>query len=238
MSDISGATSGAPLRRAYVSGVLTSLPFLVVLVPFALVFGVVSADAGLSMPEILGFSTLVLAGASQLTAVQLLADGVPVVIVLASALAVNLRMAMYSAALTPWIGSASAQARAFSAFVLTDQIFAISLNRYEARPGMTMGERLAYLAGSATILALPWPFATALGASLGSAIPESFALDFAVPITFLALVAPSLRSRPHIAAAAVSFVAALLFSGLPSGLGLLVAAPLAMAVGATLERRT
>lgn len=230
-------TPRAQLRQSYGAGLLASLPFLIVLIPFALVFGVISVDAGLSFPQIMGFSALVVAGASQITAVQLMADGVPVAIVVVSALAVNLRMAMYSAALTPWIGSASVQARATSAFVLTDQVFALAVTRYEAKPDMTLGERMAFLAGTATMLALPWPLTTALGATVGKAIPEGFALDFAVPITFLAIIAPSLRSRPHAAAAATAFGGGLLFSGLPSGLGLMVAAPIAMAVGAALERR-
>lgn len=230
------AAAGAP-RRAFAAGVLAALPFVIVVVPFALVFGVVAVEAGLSLPQIMGFSILVLAGASQITAVQLLADGASLIVVLASALAVNLRMAMYSAALTPWIGRASPVARALTAFFLIDQTFTLSLNRYEAAPDMTLAERLAFFAGTSAVLAVPWPFFTWVGATLGRSIPESFALDFAVPITFLALVAPQLRSLPHAAAAGVGFALALVFAGLPSGLGLMVAAPVAMAVGAGVEAR-
>lgn len=230
------AAAGAP-RRAFVAGLLAALPFMIVVVPFALVFGVVGVEAGLSLWQIMGFSILVLAGASQITAVQLLADGASLLVVLASALAVNLRMAMYSAALTPWIGRAPAPARALAAFFLIDQTFTLSLNRYEAVPEMTMAERLAFFTGTSVVLALPWPGFTWVGATLGRAIPEGFALDFAVPITFLALVAPQLHSAPHAAAAGVGFALALVFAGLPSGLGLMVAAPIAMAAGAALEAR-
>ena len=225
------------VRRAFAAGIVASLPFLLMLVPFALVFGVVGVEAGLTMPQIMGFSTLVLAGASQITAVQLLADGAPLIVVLTSALAVNLRMAMYSAALTPWIGRASPLARGLVAFSMTDQIFTLALNRYEALPRMTMAERLSFYAATALVLAAPWPGFTWIGATLGSTIPDRFALDFAVPITFLALVAPSLRSKPHAIAAATGFGLALLLTGMPSGTGLMVAAPIAMAVGAALETR-
>lgn len=231
------AADRAGVRRAFVAGLLASLPFLLMLIPFALVFGVVAVEAGLSLPQIMGFSTLVLAGASQITAVQLLADGAPLIVVLASALAVNLRLAMYSAALTPWIGRASPAARGLVAFSMTDQIFAIALNRYEAMPRMTMPERLSFYAASALVLAAPWPGFTWLGATLGRTIPDRFALDFAVPITFLALVAPLLRSRPHAIAAATGFGLALLLTGMPNGTGLMIAAPVAMAVGAALEAR-
>lgn len=226
------------MRSAFAAGLLAALPFLIVVVPFAMVFGLVAVEAGLTLAQIMGFSILVLAGASQITAVQLLADGAPLIVVMASALAVNLRMAMYSAALTPWIGRAPSWARAMAAFFLIDQCFTLALSRYEAHPGMTVPERLAFFAGTSLVLAVPWPAFTWAGATLGRAIPDAFALDFAVPITFLALVSPQLRSLPHAAAAGVGFALALVFAGLPSGLGLMIAAPIAMTVGAAVEART
>lgn len=76
---------------------------------------------------------------------------------------------------------------------------------------------------------------TYVGATAGSLIPAHWPLDFAVPVTFLAMIAPMLRTRAHAAAALVSVVAALAFSGLPSGTGVLAAAPFGMAAGAAVE---
>jgi predicted branched-subunit amino acid permease len=70
---------------------------------------------------------------------------------------------------------------------------------------------------------------------VGTAIPPAFALDFAIPITFLAMIAPALRTLAHVAAAVVSITAALLLAAMPYGTGLLVAAVLAMATGAGVE---
>ena len=67
-----------------------------------------ATEAGIDVAQVMGFSVLVLAGASQFSAVQLLSDHAPVLVVLASSLAINLRMAMYSASLTPWLGAAPA----------------------------------------------------------------------------------------------------------------------------------
>ena len=61
------------------------------------------------------------------------------------------------------------------------------------------------------------------------------ALDFAVPITFIALFAPALRDLAHLAAAFVSVTVALALAGLPYSLGLMIAATLAMAAGAAVE---
>ena len=69
----------------------------------------------------------------------------------------------------------------------------------------------------------------------GAAIPPEYALDFAVPITFIAMVAPMLRSLPHLIAALVSVVVALALAWVPYSLGLMVAAALAMGAGAVTE---
>lgn len=214
-----------------------SIPFLVVIMPFGLLFGVVGVEAGLSIPEVMGFTTLVLAGASQFTAVQLMTDQAPVWLVILSALAVNMRMAMYSAALVPWLGKATVGWRAFFAYSLTDQIYALSVEHYERHPRLGLAQRTGYFVGAAIMICLPWIVAAYIGATIGRAIPDSFALDFAVPITFLALIAPALRSIAHVAAAGVSVVVALALSGLPAGVGLLIAAPCAMLTGAFVETR-
>lgn len=216
-------------------GLVQALPFLLVLLPFGVLFGVVAAEAGLNLAQVLGFSILVLAGASQFTAVQLLSEHTPTIIVIVSALAVNLRMAMYSASMVPWLGEASPRQRAIVAYLLIDQTYAMSLQQFEANPRLSLQQRFAYFVGSAIACCVPWIIACGVGFTAGRAIPESWALDFAVPITFLAMVAPMLRSAAHIAAAAMSIIASLVFSVLPSGLGVLIAAPLAMATGACVE---
>ncbi len=69
--------------------------------PFGLLFGVVATEAGLNLVETLTLTVLVIAGAAQFTALALLEDQAPTIIVIIASLAVNLRMAMYSAALFP-----------------------------------------------------------------------------------------------------------------------------------------
>ena len=223
------------LARSARAGFIQALPFLLVLIPFSLLFGVVATAAGLDLAQAMAFSVLVLAGASQFTAVQLLTDHAPVLIVLASALAINLRMAMYSASLTPWIGSAPAWQRALVAYVLIDQTYGLAMQQFERYPNLTVPQRMAYLAGATPVLCLPWMAFTYIGATAGPLIPADWPLDFAVPITFLAMIAPMLGTRAHVAAAGVAILASLLLSGLPTGTGVLIAGPLGMAAGALVE---
>ncbi|PIE10175.1 MAG: branched-chain amino acid transporter AzlC [Rhodobacterales bacterium] len=224
-------------RRIFLMGLADGAPFILIIVPFAMLFGVVATNAGLDLIEAMSFSIAVIAGAAQFTAVSLLVDHAPVFMVLAASLAVNLRMAMYSASLVPYLGAAPLWQRSLVSYFLVDQSYACSVARFEQNPGWSVPERLTYFAGCVAAVCPLWYAFTWVGAVAGQAIPESWALDFAVPICFIAMFAPMLRTLPHVAAAVTSVVAALLFAGLPSGFGLIVAGLVAMAVGAEVERR-
>lgn len=222
-------------HRAFRSGMIGGLPFILVVAPFGLLFGMVATEAGLNLLEVMSLSVLVVAGASQFAALQLYVENAPTVIILATALAVNLRLAMYSAALTPHLGAAGKGWRALIAYALVDQTFALSLAEYERAPDRPMAEKVAFFCGGSVPILLGWAIATYIGALAGSAIPDWMALDFALPITFLAMFGPMLRTPAHWAACAVSIIGALVLSFLPYGTGVLVAAALAMVVGAQVE---
>ena len=232
---LAGTDAAPSMAEAFRRGAMKSLPFLIVMIPFALLFGVVALEAGMDVAQVLGFSVLVLAGASQFTAVQLLSDNAPVIIVILSCLAVNLRMAMYSASLVPWLRNATATQKAWVAYALVDQSYALSIQEYEQNPQMPLPQRLAFFAGVVMIVCLPWMIFSWIGATAGRAIPDDIALDFAMPITFLAMIAPMLRTPAHLAACFVAVLGSLVLAGLPSGLGLLIAAPIGMATGAAVE---
>ena len=96
--------AGDSVMSSYWRGLRDGLPFLIVVGPFGMLFGVLATEAGLAIHETLAFSVVVIAGAAQFTALQLLTENAPTLVVIASALAVNMRMAMYSASITPHLG--------------------------------------------------------------------------------------------------------------------------------------
>ncbi|RYH10572.1 AzlC family ABC transporter permease [Tropicimonas sp. IMCC6043] len=222
---------------SFFEGLRVSMPFLLVAGPFGLLFGVVGTEAGLNIAEVMGFTIFVVAGAAQLTALQLLADNAPVVIVLLSSLAVNLRMAMYSASLAPHLGAAPLWQRALAAYWMFDPNYAVAMARYETGPKMPLAERVAFYFGSSMAIAPLWYAMTFVGALIGRTVPQGLALDFVLPINFLALIGPVLRTPAHVAAALVATLLGLLTAGIPYNLGLLVAAAAAIATGAEVERR-
>lgn len=227
--------ASADVKSAYLAGFRDGSPFILVIVPFAMLFGVLATEAGLSVFETLSFSVVVIAGAAQFTALQLMTEEAPTLVVLASALAVNLRMAMYSASLTPHIGGAPLWQRAIAAYFTVDQSYAVSITKYETEPNMNPAEKIAYFFGTVSPVCPLWWVFTLIGALIGEAIPASFALDFAVPITFLAIIAPALRTRAHVGAAISAAALSLMFFTVPYNLGILLAGIGGMMVGARIE---
>ena len=205
------------------------------IIPFATLFGVLATEAGLNVVETMAFSIVVIAGAAQFTALQLMQENTPTVIVLISALAVNLRMAMYSASLTPYIGAAPLWQRALCAYLTVDQSYVVGVSKFEREPDMTVPERVAYFLGAITPIVPLWYGFTLIGALVGARVPESWALDFAIPIAFLAMIAPMFRTAAHVVAALVAVVVALLAAGIPYSLGLIVAGIAGMMAGAQTE---
>ncbi len=73
---------------------------------------------------------------------------------------------------------------------------------------------------------------------VGNVIPDSWGLDFAVPLLFLGLLINALRDRPGLVAAVVSGVIAVVARDVqPAGLGLLGGAICGMTVAALLDVR-
>ena len=222
-------------KSAYWAGVRDGLPFIVMVVPFALLFGVVGIEAGLSMAQIMSFSVLVIAGASQFAALQLMLENAAIGFVLLAALAVNLRMAMYSAALAPHLGAAPFWQRALVGYLNFDQSYMASIAKYEDNPQMTLPAKVAYFLGVALVISPLWCVFTYIGARLGATVPADIEIAFILPIAFLSMVAPMLKSLAHVAAAFVSIIVAISLAGLPAGSGLLIAAVCAMLTGVVVE---
>ncbi|WP_112320523.1 AzlC family ABC transporter permease [Oceanibium sediminis] len=222
-------------RSQILRGAIDASPFLLIMVPFSMLFGVVATEAGFSIAQTLSMSVVVIAGAAQFTAIQLMVDDAPTIIVLLTALAVNLRMAMYSAALVPHVGTAPRWQRAFAAYFLVDQVYGMVAARYEAHPEHTITQKMAYYFGVAIFICPWWYLFTYIGAVAGGAIPPDYGLDFAVAIAFIAMIAPQLKSLAHVAAAFVSVVLALGLAWVPLNLGLIIAAFAAMLTGALVE---
>ncbi len=217
------------LNADFREGFAEMLPACVGLTPFGLVTGVGAAAAGAGFAGTMGMSAIIFSGAAQILASQLLAQGAPVAVVILTCFVAGLRFLMYSAAMAPYFKPLPPRWQNTLAFLLTDQAFASSIRRFNAKDD-PRGGALHFLGGGLALWAM-WMITNAIGYFAGNLIPPAWSLDFAVPLCFIALVAPLLRDAPLIVAALVGGVAVIALDGMPMKLNLIVAGVLGIAAG-------
>lgn len=223
---------GLHLDRDIQAGIRDVSPLLLGIVPFGLVAGIAAVNAGMELAEAIGLSVIVFAGASQLAAIELLANNAPLAVVIGTAVVINVRMVMYSASIAPHFAEYGQRFRAALAYLLTDQAYALSVAEFE---GGTDRTRWRYYLGAAATLWVVWQIATVVGFVIGAGVPESWGLTFAVPLVFLALLVPAMKDRPTILAGVVGGAVAVGAAGLPMNLGLLTGAVSGILAGLAME---
>ena len=206
---------------------------LVGTVPFGLVTGVAAIAAGLTPLQGVAISVLAFSGIAQLVAMQLIAVGSPLVLTVAAATVVSLRLLMYSAALAPHLAHLDRRWRLLLAYLMTDQSFASTVRRY-GEPGDRTHKHWHFL-GSCSMLWFTWQAAVVAGVIAGSGVPASWSLDFVVVLTFVALMVPVVKTRADLAAAVVAAVVAMSTLGLPYRLSLIAGSIAGIAVGLAIE---
>jgi len=221
-------------RSAFRQGVRDVTPLLLGIIPFGFIAGIATVNAGLGLPEAVGLSAIVFAGAAQLAALDLIGRDAPLAIVVVTAVVINLRMLMYSASLAPHLQHLSSRTKAAVAYLLTDQAYALAIARYRTAEST---RSIAYYFGVAATLWVVWQLTTVAGVVLGTSVPESLGLEFAVPLVFLALLIPAMEDGPTTVAGLLGGTVAVATAGLPLNLGLLVGATAGILAGLLTEAR-
>jgi 4-azaleucine resistance transporter AzlC len=219
-------------QREFLAGVRDLLPILLGVAPFGMIFGALALTSGIPPLEAQAFSLFVFAGSAQFIAAGLIADGVPSLIIVFTILIVNLRHALYSASMAPHTQRLPGRWKAALAWLLTDEAFVVASIRYRRT---NLSNAHWYTLGTGLTLWATWQASTAIGIVLGARIPQSWSLDFFLPLTFLALLTPTLTDRPTWAAALTAGFSAVVLSSLPFKLGLLLAVALGIGVGLAVE---
>jgi 4-azaleucine resistance transporter AzlC len=223
-------------RPAFMDGVRETLIIVPSYLPFALVCGVAAVNAGLSLPAALALPGMVYGGSSQAVLTQFLQSASSLWVAVLSGLVVNLRMAVYSAAMAPRLRHLSLPRRMLGAFFLVDNAFAFMEQRQLAKPQESNDQLLAYYAGLSCVLWPVWIAFCVMGSLLGSVIPTSWQLDFAIPLAFIATLSTTVRSMPLFAAAVAGAVGSVVLYALPLKLGLIAACLLGLLAGLMVER--
>jgi len=241
------AHTGTSARREFLAGCRDEAPLLLGVAPFGIIYGIAALAAGVPAWLAQLASAIVFAGAAQLVIVQMLAAGAGFIPIALTSGLLNLRHVLYSASMAEYVRHLPRRWRLLLAYVLTDEAYAVAVLRYQQRhaaaadhaehTNATADLRHWYFLGAGFTLWAGWQLSTAAGLLFGTTIPPEWELDFAVPLTFIALLTLLLRERAGQAAALVAGLGALAFAALPYKLGLVAAIVLGLAAGAWTVRR-
>jgi predicted branched-subunit amino acid permease len=173
-----------------VEGARRSLPVMPALAVFGAGFGAVAAQKGLTLFEATLMSALLFAGISQYVAMEMWRDaetvaGLVVLVVITAT--INMRFALMSASLRPWLGSLPGWQAYPALHFLVEPGWLVAM-RYRSAGG---ADASIYL-GSGLAMWLVWVAATMPGYLAGALVsdPRRFGLDLIMPAFFVAMLVP------------------------------------------------
>ena len=206
----------SPLRVQ--DGVRAALPLALGPLLFGLSFGVLADAAGMGAVAATAMSATTFAGSAQFGAVSVLDAGGTIVAAIMAAVFLNARYIAISLTVASIFRGGRAR-RLVESQLIVDESWALS--------GRSGRFEWPILVGSGLLLYVLWVGSTALGTVLGDALgdPDSLGLDAAFAALFLALLAPYLRGRRAIQAAALAAVITLVLTPVaPAGVPIIAAA--------------
>ena len=107
-----------------VLGVRRLSPVAVYVVPYGLAFGAAAVDRGLTEFQSVVMSALVFAGASQFAVLEMWGESLPYLSLALVTLAVNSRLVILGAVLSPWLNALPRRHALAAMFLLSDPNFA------------------------------------------------------------------------------------------------------------------
>lgn len=221
----------------FLAGCRDEAPLQLGVIPFGMLYGIGALAVGMPVWLAQLTSMLVFAGAAQLVIVQMLGAAAGALPIGLTAVLLNLRHMLYSASVAEHVRHLPRRWRVLLAYLLTDEAYAVAILRYARPAGPGPDLRHWYFLGCGLTLWGCWQLSTALGIAFGARIPPEWDIDFAVPLTFIALLTLLVKERAGQAAALVAALAVLALAALPYRLGLVLAIVLGLLAGAAVARR-
>ncbi len=188
---------------------------------WGVVTGVAMIKSGLTLAQAIGMTLIVFAGSAQLASLPLIAAGAPAGVVIVTAIVVNLRFVIYSAAIRHHFWSKSRRWRLLAGYLLGDLGFVMFVQRLEREPDLR--HRDWWLTGANACNWLFWQAGSLIGILAAHRVPQAWGLGLAGPLALIALLIPMLATRPVQAGVVTSAVLAIAARGLPLRLGILLA---------------
>ena len=210
-------------------GLVDMLPLNLAVIPWGILCGSLAIQRDFSVLEALLMPLLVFAGAAQLVATELIASNASMATILFTVFIISSRHFLYGLALRDKLKTLPLTKRLGIAFVLTDELFALSMHKKSLRGKL----RVVYGLAAGISFYLGWLLWNVIGIIAGSYLPDltSLGLDFAIAATFIALVIPTITTIPILVTVVVAAILSVVFKLWHWQLDLVAAAILAMVCG-------
>lgn len=202
-------------------GFRDAFPQSIGLIPWALVTGVAMVSAGFTPLQAMGMNSLVYAGVAQLGTLPLVAAGAPLWLIVTTALVLNLRFLIFSAAIARGFRGIGASARLLSGYLLIDGVFAACMEKLLTQEDRQW--RLGYYLAPSVWAWLLWQIFALTGVLAAGSIPRNWSIEFMATIALIVILLPMAKMRPMLVAAATGGAMAVLLRGMPLRLGVIAA---------------
>ncbi len=193
--------------HSWLRGISRAVPITLGYIPVGFAYGVLAQKAGLSAFNTMAMSLFVYAGSSQLIAVGLFAAGGAPLSIILTTLVVNLRHMLMASALAPYLNRWRKLELTAFAYELTDETFALHSVEFPKGAPNTVESLALNLTAQ-----ISWVFGSWLGVVAGGLITDVklFALDYALPAMFIALLMMQLKDKIQMIVAVTTGVLAVI----------------------------
>ena len=178
--------------EVFKQGILEELPLQLGVFPFGFIYGITAIESGLTPMQAFLMSSIIFGGASQIAFVQLISNATPFGVLVTTVGAINSRHFLYSISMMEFLKNLSIKWRIVLAYLLTDEAYAISIRRFINEPNTSFLH--FHLLGTGITLFFSWQISTLIGVLLGGDLPQFLDLQFIIPLTFIAIIIPMIKS--------------------------------------------
>ena len=183
---------------------------------WSIVTNIALLSAGLSAFKVFSFNVLVYAGSSQLAATPLINGNYPFWTVWLTALIVNSRFVIFSAAIQPHFKNYSFLQRIGIGYLNADITFAKFLNQYpSANPGGASRHEFLYYLGLGITNWSIWIVGALIAILFGAYIPSAWGVGFAGTLALIALIVPAIKNKTAVVSAMAAIFTCILTINLP-----------------------
>jgi len=189
-------------------GALHIIPLCLAVFPWGVLTGSMAVSQGFTPLQSIGLSVFLFAGAAQLVTISMVAAGSGFVAICLTILVITAQHLLYALILREHVSSLPLKKRLPVAFLLTDELFALSVGKkfYD----------FAYLMGAGLCFYLAWIGFTLIGVVLAASVPNlaDYHLDFSIVATFIAIVVPMIKRLSSLVGVVIALMLSLVLSSL------------------------